>query len=101
MVPKLQSDLGRTVGLIIWMCEPLFYTGKDVVTEIGFCVVNGIVALAAKGLYAGALIKKRQYWLKVFQGISLAGILWKSRCWRMPQKTATHSISSAQKSLNT
>ena len=30
----------------------------------GFCVANGIVALATKGLYVGALIKKRRYYSK-------------------------------------
>ena len=39
-------------------------------TDIGFWVVNGIVALAAKRVYDGALVKKRRYWPKDFQGIS-------------------------------
>ena len=32
--------------------------------NIGFSAENGIAALAAKGVYAGALIKKRWYWPK-------------------------------------
>ena len=35
--------------------------GKAVVMDSGFCVANWIVALAAKGVYAGAIIKKHQY----------------------------------------
>ena len=50
------------------MCEPLFSTGKAAVVDSGFCVANGIVALAAKRLYAGTLIKKRQYWPKIVPG---------------------------------
>ena len=36
--------------------------------NIGFSAENGIVALAAKGVYAGALIKKRRYWPKGVPG---------------------------------
>jgi hypothetical protein len=36
------------------MCTPIFGTGKVVV----------VVALASRGVYAGALIKKRRYWPK-------------------------------------
>ena len=42
--------------------------GKTVVMDSGFCVANGIVALAAKGLYAGALVKKSRYWQKSVPG---------------------------------
>jgi hypothetical protein len=46
------------------MCTPIFGTGKAVVLDSGFCVAKGIVALASRGVYAGALIKKRRYWPK-------------------------------------
>ena len=36
--------------------------------DSGFCVANGIVSLAEKVVYAGALIKKRRYWPKSVQG---------------------------------
>lgn len=48
--PKLHLELGRTVGLMILMCEPLFSTGKYVVMDSLFCVANGIVAIAMKGV---------------------------------------------------
>ena len=56
---ELHLDVRRTVGIMIQMCKRLFSTGKSVIMNRGFCVVNGIVALAAKGVYAGALINKR------------------------------------------
>ena len=65
---KLHSDLGITVGFIILICEPLFSTGKYVVMDSVFFVSNGIVALVAKGVYVGALIKKRRYWPKSVAG---------------------------------
>ena len=53
---------------MLWVCEPLFSTGKDVVVDSIFCVTCGIVALAAKGVYAGTLVKKRRYWPKSVLG---------------------------------
>ena len=50
------------------MQASLFYEQKYVVTDNGFCVANGIVALAKKGAYAGALIKKCRYWPKSVPG---------------------------------
>ena len=50
------------------MCQPIFGNGKAVVLDSGFCVAKGIVALEAKGVFAGALIKKRRYWPKGVPG---------------------------------
>ena len=61
--PKIHSELGRTIGLML-----LFSAGKAVVIDSGFCVANFIFALAAKGVDAGALIKKRRYWPKTIPG---------------------------------
>ena len=36
--------------------------------DSGFCVASEIVALAAKGVFARTLIKKRQYLLKIVPG---------------------------------
>ena len=53
------------------MCRPIFGTGKAVVLEGWFCVVNGIVEIESKGVYAGSLIKKHLYWKTDFMGILL------------------------------
>ena len=50
---------------MLCMCEPVFYTKKNVVVDSGFCVENGIFELAAKGVYAGALVKKHRYWPQI------------------------------------
>ena len=68
MGPKLHSELVRTVGIMLWMYETLFSMGKAVVTDIDFCVSYGIVAIVAKGVYYGALMKKRRYWPKNVPG---------------------------------
>jgi hypothetical protein len=36
--------------------------------DSGFCVLQAIVGLFHKGIYAGALVKKRRYWLKYIPG---------------------------------
>ena len=53
---KKWEELGKTVGLLLRICEPIFSTGKCVVLESGFCVSKGITALLEFGVYATALI---------------------------------------------
>ena len=60
--------MGKTVGLMLQICEPIFSTGKFVVLDSGFCVSKGITALLEVGVYAAALIKKRKYWPKGVPG---------------------------------
>ena len=76
---KLHPELLRTVGLMIQMCEPIFSTGKSVFMESVFVLQIGLLHLRQN---AGALVKKRWYFMKVFQGISSTGILRKRR-WGM------------------
>ena len=45
MGAKKLSDLGKTVGIMLQMCEPIFGTGKDVVLESGFYVEKVITTL--------------------------------------------------------
>ena len=59
---KKWEELGKTVGLMLRMCESIFSTGKYVVLDSGFSVSKGITALLEVGVYAAALIKKRKYW---------------------------------------
>ena len=66
--PKEGAELGATVGLMLRMCQPLFGAGKAVVLDSGFCVAKGVFDLEEKGVFAGALIKKRRYWPKGVPG---------------------------------
>ena len=68
MGAKKLSDLGKTVGIMLQMCEPIFGTGKAVVLESGFYVEKGITTLEERGVYYGALITKRKYWPKGVPG---------------------------------
>ena len=43
--PNMHSELGRTVGLVIWMCKSLFSTGKYVVMDSVFVLQMGLLHL--------------------------------------------------------
>lgn len=70
-VPEYSSR-GKTVGLMLRMCQSIFHTGKLVVLDSGFCVLKGIVELMKVGVFASALIKKRRYWPKDVDGDAIA-----------------------------
>ena len=65
---KKWEDTGKTVGLMLRMCDPIFSTSRCVVLDSGFCVSKGITALLEFGVYSAALIKKRKYWPKGVPG---------------------------------
>jgi hypothetical protein len=50
------------------MCKPIFHSGKVVILDSGFCVLQGIIELKKVGVFAAALIKKRRYWPKHVDG---------------------------------
>jgi len=54
------SPHGKTVGLLLQMLKLYFHTGKYVVLDSSFCVLKGSIKLREMGLFACALIKKRQ-----------------------------------------
>jgi Transposase IS4 len=67
IVPSWNA-LGKTVSLLLRLCETIFQAGKVVVLDSGFCVLAGIIALRQMGVYASAMIKKRRYWPKNVPG---------------------------------
>ena len=84
---KKWEDLGKTVGIMLIMREPIISTGKCVVLDSGFCVPKGITAFLEFGVYADALIKNNIYWTKGVPGDSIGHtfttkILLMWICWR-------------------
>ena len=67
---ELPSDprTQKTTNLLLRLCKQLFGTGKIVILDSGFCVLKALIALRKKGVFAGALIKKRRYWPKYVPG---------------------------------
>jgi len=56
------AEHGKTTGLLMRMLTTYYYTGKYVVLDSGFCVLKAILKLREVGVFACALIKKRQSW---------------------------------------
>ena len=46
---KKMSELGSTVGIMLKICEQMFGTGKAVVIDSGFCVVEALLPLVEIG----------------------------------------------------
>ena len=65
---KQFSNLGKTVGLLLRLTKPLWGSSKVVILDSGFCVLQAIIELRKKGVFASALIKKRRYWPKHIRG---------------------------------
>jgi hypothetical protein len=66
--PEHNTSLGKTVGLMLRMCQSIYHSGKLVILDSGFCVLKGIIELKKVGVFASALIKKRRYWPKDVDG---------------------------------
>ena len=66
------NDKGKTVGLLQRLTKSLWYTSKTVILDSGFCVLQGLVELRKRGVFAAALIKKRKYWPKHIRGDEIA-----------------------------
>ena len=62
------AEKGKTVGLLLRITKAIHGSGKVVILDSGFCVLEGIVHLWKVGVYASALIKKRRYWPKYIKG---------------------------------
>ena len=65
------DDLGKTVGTLLRLTEPVWGSGRVFVLDSGFCVLQATVELRKKGLFASALIKKCRYWPKYIPGDSI------------------------------
>ena len=52
------------MGTLLHLTEPVWGSSRVFVLDCGFCVLQAIVELRKKGLFAAALIKKRRYWPK-------------------------------------
>ena len=62
------DDLGKTTGILLRLTKSVWSSGKVFVLDSGFCVLQAIVELKKKGVFAAALIKKWQYWPKHVPG---------------------------------
>ena len=68
-LPKEHNNKGKTVGTLLHPTKPIHGSGKLVVLDSGFCVLQGLVELKKLGVFAHALIKKCRYWPKHVKGM--------------------------------
>ena len=50
--PKEFDNTGKTTGILLQLTKPVWSTGKVFVLDSGFCVVQALVELKKKGLFA-------------------------------------------------
>ena len=55
------ENIGKTMGILLQLTKPVWSTGEVFVLDSGFCVLQAIVKLKKRGLFAAALIKKCRY----------------------------------------
>ena len=58
------DDIGKTVGTLLCLTEPVWGSGRVFVLDSAFCVLQAIVELWKKVVFTVALIKKHCYWPK-------------------------------------
>ena len=75
----LHSDKGKTVGLLLRLTKPLWYTSKTVILDSGFCVLKGIVEMRKLGVFGAALIKKDDTGRSIFGETTLHNTLKRRR----------------------
>ena len=68
--PKF-SEFGKTVGLVLRCCSSLFSTGKTVIMDSGFCVLDALTRLRSYGVFALIMIKKKGSWPRGIDGESI------------------------------
>ena len=68
LAPEKFSEHGKTTGLLLRLTESIHHSGRVVIMDSGFCVLQALVKLASHGVYSSAVIKKRRYWPKYIDG---------------------------------
>jgi Transposase IS4 len=60
--PRDPTDrFGKNCGSLLRLCVRLFGTGSVVILDSGFCVLEALLELRRRGVFASAVIKKRRY----------------------------------------
>ena len=67
------DDKSKTASLLLRLCKGIFSTGKIVILDSNFCVLQAMNELKKMGVYASVMIKKRRYWPKHVAGESIKG----------------------------
>ena len=71
LAPEIFSEHGKTTGLLLRLTESIHHSGRVVIMDSGFCVLQALVKLASFGVYSSAVIKKQRYWPKHIDGSAI------------------------------
>ena len=73
MVQKEFNEKGEMKGLTVRMIKPVRGTGKVVIMDSGFCILEGLVLMVENDVLGSAFVNKWRYWPK---GVPVEDILW-------------------------
>ena len=62
---------GKTVGLLLCMIKSYFAIGRYVMIDYGFYVLNGLIKLRKRSIFACDVTKKRRYWPSIVPGTEM------------------------------
>ena len=65
--PETSSNT-KMVVLMLQLDISQWRTGKTVIMESALCFIKGLLEIRKRGVYGGALIKKRHYWTRSVNG---------------------------------
>ena len=61
--PELETSPNmNTVGIMLRLTRVLWSTRKEVITEIRFCVLKGLLEMRKRRVYGSELIQNSHYW---------------------------------------
>ena len=67
------EEKGVTAGFMVRMKKPLWGTGRVLVMDSGFYVMEGLISMVGEVFLGSELIKKRRFWPK---GVPVEEIIW-------------------------
>ena len=62
------AEHGKNTSLLVRLNEGIFDTGRVVILDSGFCVLEVLLILKKHGVFASALVKQRRYWTTHIKG---------------------------------
>jgi Transposase IS4 len=67
-LPEFEKVIGKTGGLLLQLTSNIWRSGKVVVLDSGCFVLQALIELRKKGVFATAIVLKRRYWPKHIDG---------------------------------
>ncbi len=66
--PEYDDIGGKRTGLLLCMLSSIFHFSRYVALDRGFCVLQTLIKLKKKGVFAATLMKKQRYWPTLVPG---------------------------------